>query len=572
MHWSELVIEKVGNGLGSQAENACISPRTNMHFARHFPLLALALLVLGCSDPKCRPGELKVGTVCFEREEAIDASNGSATAPDGTSSRDASAGMSGDLTATARDARSDRDPNAESTDARIHAADGAPEASNAAASPPEFDATAPTGTDAALAAPLATCLTDADKDGFGVEPANAPCPLDLDAAPKSRDCNDNAASAFPGGTETCGDGLDNDCNGKIDDGPREICNGVDDDCNASTPDGAGACGTLQCRDAQCLTACKADNDCVTGLHCVSGACEGTQNGANCEADEQCSSGSCNFEGKCGAKVIVGSACNSPGDCQSGSSCTNGTCKQEPGAPCATDNECASLTCFKTCLTGKGVLNAGCDASSDCAAGLTCQAESCKLSTGQACGADSDCGSSICAGAKCVAIKQDLNGPCDAPTDCAADLSCNGTLCKRNNSITCNADDECISGACLPNGCGTPVLFGAACNSAPDCASGVNCKDLLCRWPLAHACSVDTDCAEGVCGPQGLCRLPAGVFGYCKKQNDCALGLGCYSDLCKIPYGGECPYGCTMNEELGGGSTKCPECFSNACDAPDLQCE
>ena len=40
------------------------------------------------------------------------------------------------------------------------------------------------------------------------------------------DCDDTSAAAFPGGTETC-DGIDNDCNGIVDDGAAYLPTGVD---------------------------------------------------------------------------------------------------------------------------------------------------------------------------------------------------------------------------------------------------------------------------------------------------------------------------------------------------------
>ncbi len=133
-------------------------------------------------------------------------------------------------------------------------------------------------------APGALWYADADADGFG-NPAQAQdvCVPGSGLVDNGLDCNDTAASAYPGGAEIC-DGLDNDCNGLDDDnaagsasfwvdndedgwgtgaavtacsapsgyvdvdgdcddaafivnpGAAETCNGVDDDCDGATDD------------------------------------------------------------------------------------------------------------------------------------------------------------------------------------------------------------------------------------------------------------------------------------------------------------------------------------------------
>jgi hypothetical protein len=60
---------------------------------------------------------------------------------------------------------------------------------------------------------------DADHDGWGVgNVSQCLCkPGSLYSAAKSGDCNDMIAKVYPGAPEIC-DGLDNDCNGKVDEG------------------------------------------------------------------------------------------------------------------------------------------------------------------------------------------------------------------------------------------------------------------------------------------------------------------------------------------------------------------
>jgi len=63
-------------------------------------------------------------------------------------------------------------------------------------------------------------FADADGDGFGGSLTITACEAPTGFVDNSDDCDDLDASSMPGGTEVC-DGLDNDCNGTIDDSPSD---------------------------------------------------------------------------------------------------------------------------------------------------------------------------------------------------------------------------------------------------------------------------------------------------------------------------------------------------------------
>ncbi len=63
-----------------------------------------------------------------------------------------------------------------------------------------------------------TWYADLDQDGFGdPSSATAACEAPAGYIPNGTDCNDASAAAFPGADEVC-DGVDNDCDGTVDDG------------------------------------------------------------------------------------------------------------------------------------------------------------------------------------------------------------------------------------------------------------------------------------------------------------------------------------------------------------------
>jgi hypothetical protein len=163
----------------------------------------------------------------------------------------------------------------------------------------------------------------------------------------------------PGGTETC-NGLDDDCDGAIDDGDLcpadEICdNGV---C-------VGKCGTSEfqcppnevCNDAgYCVDPSCVDVDCPADQICVAGQCKAPCDGVVCPHGQQCRLGHC--VDPC-ATV----------SCDTSEVCVDGVCRAScVCAPCAAGFECSTL--------GDGLcVEAGCGSVS-CPAGQFCQAGTC----------------------------------------------------------------------------------------------------------------------------------------------------------------------------------------------------
>lgn len=117
---------------------------------------------------------------------------------------------------------------------------------------------------------LSTFYADADGDGFGdpeiiIEACEAP----VGAVPNANDCDDNDPQVFPSNSERC-DGIDNDCNGEIDDGVGDIYY-VDSD-----QDGFGLADspTFLCQATE-------------GYASVAGDCDDRNNTVNPDATEVC---------------------------------------------------------------------------------------------------------------------------------------------------------------------------------------------------------------------------------------------------------------------------------------------
>jgi hypothetical protein len=167
----------------------------------------------------------------------------------------------------------------------------------AAATPAPVDA----GADVAL---TACQRSDGDGDGFGTDPSCA-----------MRDCDDANLSIHPGATEAC-NALDDNCDGRVDDGfaettcgvgacqrtsplcvagrfvacapgapAAERCNGIDDDCDGSVDEDAPGvtCGVGRCqRSARCVAG--ALEACVPGAP-MAEACNGMDDDCDGTVDE-----------------------------------------------------------------------------------------------------------------------------------------------------------------------------------------------------------------------------------------------------------------------------------------------
>ncbi|MDQ3178481.1 MAG: MopE-related protein, partial [Actinomycetota bacterium] len=243
----------------------------------------------------------------------------------------------------------------------------------------------------------ATYYRDGDRDGSG--DASRPlvaCIPPADHVVTSGDCDDTRSDVRPGMAELC-DGLDQNCDGSVDDGGA---------CTPTCPSGQIACGT-RCVDPMTdLAYCGASGSCAgidsgtacgPGQLCSMGTCAPTCDAALALCDGRCRdlsndpmycgdcTGAC-LSGPNAAPVCVAGGCRifcepSFGDCDAnaGTGCEadllsspmhcgrcGGTCPGEPDATraCAA-GACGALTCdvgFQDCDGDLGTGGNGCETS------------------------------------------------------------------------------------------------------------------------------------------------------------------------------------------------------------------
>ncbi len=268
--------------------------------------------------------------------------------------------------------------------------------------------------------------------------------------------------ASKGWPEVC-DCKDNDCDGKIDEAddcpPDTRC--IKCGCRKKCTSKEFGCPKgYACKNNYCMPDACAYVKCKAGTTCVSGQCVFPCTGTTCPKGYYCDKGFC-FEDNCYGK---------------GCPYTGQVCYQAPGEdkPKCIDPPCLKISCDKGqyCKNGKCLPSCGpmlCGARGKCVDGV--------------------CQPNPCANIKCTSGVACINGKCD--TDCA--------------DVYCGEGRVCLKGKCVSDPCVVVRCYGAneKCQNgqcvSPSTYSG-NRKDILATSGGGVACNLSP-------GPDGTIPRP-----------------------------------------------------------------
>ena len=294
--------------------------------------------------------------------------------------------------------------------------------------------------------------TNQDSDGDDICDSVDPCPSDptnqdsdSDGICATEDCNDQDPSVFPGAPEIC-DGLDNDCNG-----------GVDEDV--------------------CDPACQSDTECVDNDPCTLDLCppDGCSNPLDPDATDTDSDGICDLGDPC------------PEDATNQDSDGDGICDSaecQVGVDCSDDNPCTDDSCDPQ----TGCVNTNntnpCDDGNTCTQTDICEAGICTGSNPVVCTALDQChDAGVCDPVTgCSDPVSPQGAPCDDGNACTQTDICEAGICTGSNPVVCTALDQCHdAGVCDPvTGCSDPVSAqGAPCDDGNACTQTDICETGIC---------------------------------------------------------------------------------------------
>ncbi len=418
----------------------------------------------------------------------------------------------------------------------------------------------------------------------------------------------SACDAQTPAQEKC-DGVDNDCNSKIDE--AKDC----DDNNVCTDDTCA--GKDGCKNAPNKATCDDNDPCSEGDACKEGKCAAAPK--NCDDKNACTNDSCDAKKGCVNTNLSDSPCEDGNGCTANDKCKDGACVAGDLTSCDDGNACTKNACAVDtgkCATVTVADGTGCDDNNKCTKDDACAVGICTSATQVDCDDGNGCTADSCAPATGCTATNDDSASCDDNDACTSSSNCSGGACKGANPVNCDDKNPCTAdscdakdGKCLnkaapgkcddgdkcteKTACAAGKCVGSAvkcddnnactddkcdsdqgcqttnnadkCKDGNPCTTGDICKDGTCAGKLdAKACDDENDCTKDSCDPTNGCQYANDDGAKCDDGDACSENDSCKSGKC-APGKDVCQ--CQSNKDCKDDGNLCngtPVCKSNKC--------
>ncbi len=332
----------------------------------------------------------------------------------------------------------------------------------------------------------------------------------------------------------------------------ELCDGLDDNCNGAIDEEYGIGQSCSSAGATCSTGVTACAGSGLGGQCVEAI--------ECGDDDACTIDQCDGMGGCTYTAVA---------CDDANPCTIDTCDpvqgcvnapRAEGAVCGDGDVCSGIPTCREGLCQPGV-------PLSCNDGDPCTEDLCSLGQCHNLAVDG-CNKPLCDGVVCDDANPCTEDTCDPALGCVHTPKSDGAVCGDNDM--CNGVEICKSGVCrtgmplncddgLPctldtcdplAGCLTKVMAdGASCDDGDLCNGIETCAAGACIEGQALTCDDGKPCTADFCNPQTGCLTvmrPDGA--YCTDDDFCNGVELCVMGRCELGLAAKCDDGnvCTVD--------------------------